>query len=95
MSREKFEKELERMRQQDYIIDTRKNHIYRLRVNRNGFFCITQSRFNRTTGVVCDYYIQELGFNNLDAAIRKLNEIKNQLPNYETLPSNTRLLFQR
>lgn len=92
MPKSRFEKELEIMHQQDFILDTRRNHLYRLGVNRDGYFTVTQTRFNN--GVVIEPYIKQWGYNKLQAAIDKLNEIKNGLPKWEAIPSDTRLSFQ-
>lgn len=89
-----FEKDLRRMEREDMIVDTRNNHIYRLRVNREGLFAVTQNRFNRITGVVTDYVINEWEFAILDFAIIKMNEIKSK-PNMTTIPYNTKLRFSR
>lgn len=93
MAKSKFEKVLERMFQQDFVRDTQKNHLYRLKINRNGYFCIEQNRYRN--GVVIEPYIKQWEFLHLDAAIAKLNEIKTGLAKWEPISSETKLLYQR
>lgn len=94
MAKSKFEKKLELMFQQDFIIDTQKSHIYRLSVNRNGYFCVTQNRYNMNSGVVIEPYINQWGFKELESALEKMAELKKTLPKFKSIPGNTRLLFQ-
>lgn len=82
-----FTKQLTRMEQQGSIIDTRRAHIYRLVVDRNGHFCVVQNRYNLLTGIVYDgSYINKWGYKYLDDAIAKFDEIKSQ-PNMQKIDS--------
>lgn len=76
---DRFQMQLDKIKNKGCIIDTRKSHIYLLSVNRNGFFCITEYSYNMTNGVIYSrYYVNQWTYDSADAALAKFEEIKSK-----------------